>query len=225
MRRLLAALAAVMLALGLGMPDLPATATQDTAQQSGDGVNGTFHDYHFMAADHEMYAWWAVGHTAILPEDKVWSAAYLSIKSKSSLIDAAGDHFCIQVAIDWRVPSGYDHHDARVLRNCDGNSLATWTIDEEKLNDNCPRANTVQPCISPMGRVQFSRYYPGSQHVNDPTVCRAMAGVAFNDCTTWEPWCNLDVCRMKVRRQDGSVDIVGSLYPTAPFQKSGRPSS
>lgn len=225
MRRPLAALAATALALlPLAAPTQAAPKDQSTMQNAGDADHGSSWDHGFGGPSHYMYASWDRGNQqSVASGNAVWSEITLRIDTNSLPDTASGHTTCVQVAVDWRVPQNANHYDARILRNCDPNSSVTWTFSEKTTQNDPPDcyigvagSTTRVPCSSPMGRVQFARYDSWFGNVLGPTDCRAMAGVAFSDCTSWDPWGNREAARMKTRFRDGSTAIYGSLDATNP---------
>lgn len=216
MRRLYAILAAVMLAVALASPaGSAARKSGDTLQASGDSTQGTLYDPDFYAQSHEMFAYWSRGDTHF------YSSLYGTIDTHS-LPDLNGHKTCVQIAWDWLPPTGSNHHDSRVLRNCDPNSHVEWDFSEGDANDDCyygPVRGT-DPCSSAMGKVQFGRYVPFDDYVNGYRECRAMAGVPLADACNWNPICHPAPCLMKVRHADGTVEIVGSRRPLDPDSRA-----
>lgn len=221
MRRLLAVLAAAALVLlALEAPTQAAPKDQSTMQNAGDSDHGSSWDYGFGGPSHYVYASWDRGNRlSVTAGNGVWSEITLRIDTNNLPDDQYGQNTCVQVAVDWRVPPGENHYDSRVLRNCDPNSTATWTFSEKATQNtppDCYNGGLQVPCSSPMGRVQFARWVPADLAVVGPIDCRAMAGVAFSDCTSWDPWCPYNACRSKTRFRDGSSSVYGSLDATDP---------
>lgn len=227
MRRPFALLAAVMLALSIAAPvHAQAPKDQSTMQNAGDADHGSSWDHGFGGPNHYMYASWDRGNQyPVSSGNAVWSEITLRIDTNNLPDTPLGHKTCVQVAVDWRVPVNFNHYDSRILRNCDPNSSVTFTFNE-KSTDNHPAdcyintaggALTV-PCSSPMGRVQFGRFDTYTGHVIGPIDCRTMAGVAFSDCTEWDPWGSVgyNASRIKTRWPDGTTQVQGSLDATNP---------
>jgi hypothetical protein len=226
MKRLIVLLAAlVLLALGLATPATAAhPKDQGTMQNGGDGDHGSSWDFDFGGPSHYVYASWDRGNQETTASgNAVWSTITLRIDTNNLPDTPLGNRTCVQVAIDWRVPQNANHYDSRVLYNCDPNSSVTWTFSEKTTQNNPPdcrigSGGTIRtvPCSSPMGRVQFARYVPDNSAVVGPMDCRAMAGISFSDCTSWDPWCPYNACRYKLRSLDGTTRMGGSLDATDP---------
>jgi hypothetical protein len=214
MRRLLILAATVFLCLAFAGPVRGAHISKslDTLEASGDSTQGTLYDRAFYAQSHEMYAYWSRG-------DSTFYSSLSGTIDTHALPDLYGHKICVQIAWDWRVPTNYNHHDSRVLRNCDPNSHLEWNFSEGSVNDDCfyGVVRGWDPCSSPMGRVQFGRYVPFDDYVSGYRECRAMAGISLYDaCDGWNPICNPGPCRMKIRHADGTVEVVGSTHPLDP---------
>lgn len=221
MRRLLALLAAGLLALTLA-PSVHASDGK-VISSGGDGAHGTFQDTAYGGPDHFMYAEWDQGnHDRIGSGTAVQSTIFLSIDANYLPDTPAGHHTCVQIAVDWRVPSFENHYDARILVDCQAYSHVEWHFNEGDTNNSpggkyClwfPGGYDV-PCSSPMGRVQFARYDRTTGDVIGPIDCRAMSGVALSDCTDWRPFGSLPVSRIKERNTGGTITY-GSLDATNP---------
>lgn len=218
MRRLLLCAAAVLLCLAATAP--VQARDDDTTVSTGDGDHGTFSDCCYGGPNHHMGAVWDRGNAvAIASGDAEWSSIHLSIHAGALPDTPAGHHVCVQVAVDWRVPLLAPHYDARILRVCKPNGDLVWDFSEKSTNGDCNggiAGGIDVPCSSPMGRVQFARFDSTTNDVIGPIECRTMAGVAMSDCTSWNPWGNLNAVRLRMMLVGGSTTTIGSLDATDP---------